>query len=286
MKIILSRKGFDSSSGGCPSPILPDGRAISIPIPDAGSPTCFADITDYANSKEAINLGQLVEDLTKGRLKSSSGAHIDPDINPQSLPRLPGWQALLGQHGSAQTHLSNQGVSRGDLFLFFGLFRPVERVNNRFQFIPKTVAEHRLWGWLQISEHCQPESLGEVPWLDYHPHWNRPEYSNNHLYFAAQNLTLAGRNTKLPGAGVFADNANPALRLTQEGATKPSLWRLPKGLSPSKMRPPLSYHNDASRWQRKRDYVLLHSVARGQEFVLQADKYPRVEDWLKSLFLI
>lgn len=33
MKIILSRKGFDSSYGGYPSPILPDGSLLSIPIP-------------------------------------------------------------------------------------------------------------------------------------------------------------------------------------------------------------------------------------------------------------
>ena len=33
MKIILSRKGFDSSSGGGPSPIV-DGRCLSLPIPE------------------------------------------------------------------------------------------------------------------------------------------------------------------------------------------------------------------------------------------------------------
>ena len=33
MKLIFSRKGFDSSAGGIPSPILPDGRMISLPIP-------------------------------------------------------------------------------------------------------------------------------------------------------------------------------------------------------------------------------------------------------------
>ena len=38
MKLILSRKGFDSANGGCPSPIL-DGRLCSLPIPDAGAPT-------------------------------------------------------------------------------------------------------------------------------------------------------------------------------------------------------------------------------------------------------
>ena len=39
MKIILSRKGFDSgkSSGCFPSPILPNGKIISFPIPSSDS---------------------------------------------------------------------------------------------------------------------------------------------------------------------------------------------------------------------------------------------------------
>lgn len=32
MKVILSRKGFDSTYGGYPSLILPDGELISLPI--------------------------------------------------------------------------------------------------------------------------------------------------------------------------------------------------------------------------------------------------------------
>lgn len=43
MKVILSRKGFDSSNGGIPSPIMPDGTLLSMPILDsAGIP--FSDI--------------------------------------------------------------------------------------------------------------------------------------------------------------------------------------------------------------------------------------------------
>ena len=34
MKIILSRKGFDSSCGGVASPILPGGEIVSLPIPE------------------------------------------------------------------------------------------------------------------------------------------------------------------------------------------------------------------------------------------------------------
>lgn len=32
-KIILSRKGFDDATGGGSSPIFPDGKMFSIPIP-------------------------------------------------------------------------------------------------------------------------------------------------------------------------------------------------------------------------------------------------------------
>ncbi|MFC1955807.1 hypothetical protein ACFLWZ_04680 [Chloroflexota bacterium] len=46
MKVILSRKGFDSSYGGYPSPILPDGRLISLPIP---SPHSYEDSFHYSD---------------------------------------------------------------------------------------------------------------------------------------------------------------------------------------------------------------------------------------------
>ncbi len=44
MKIILSRKGFDSSAGGVPSPIFPDGGLLSLPIPDKASQIACNDI--------------------------------------------------------------------------------------------------------------------------------------------------------------------------------------------------------------------------------------------------
>lgn len=34
MKIILSRKGFDSGNGGFPSPKMPDGTLLTMPIPE------------------------------------------------------------------------------------------------------------------------------------------------------------------------------------------------------------------------------------------------------------
>ncbi len=59
MRIILSRKGFDSSAGGCPSPIFPDGRLFSLPIPDKTSPIVYSEI-----HYDDIDVGQLVSQLT------------------------------------------------------------------------------------------------------------------------------------------------------------------------------------------------------------------------------
>lgn len=44
MKIVLSRKGFDSSSGEVPSPILPDGTLLPQPIPDRRSVLSYDEV--------------------------------------------------------------------------------------------------------------------------------------------------------------------------------------------------------------------------------------------------
>lgn len=123
MKIILSRKGFDKANGGVPSPIFPDGTALSLPIPYRRSPTAFNDVRWRDTS-----LGSTVKDLTKGGVTGRQRCHLDPDLYADALPRLPGWRPAFGQVENAQSHLQNQGVGPGDLFLFFGWFRSVERV--------------------------------------------------------------------------------------------------------------------------------------------------------------
>ena len=93
---------------------------IPLPIPDKQSPIRYEDI-DWDGS----NLGKVVAALTKGRIPPTHFAHLDPDLNPGSIPRDPAWRPVFGQDGPAQGHLRNKGVASGDLFLFFGLFRQV-----------------------------------------------------------------------------------------------------------------------------------------------------------------
>ena len=44
MKIILSRKGFDSGSGGYPNPIMPNGTLLPLPIPSKNDEIRYTDV--------------------------------------------------------------------------------------------------------------------------------------------------------------------------------------------------------------------------------------------------
>jgi hypothetical protein len=49
-------------------------------------------------------------------------------------------------------------------------------------------------------------------------------------------------------------------------------------------KPPLTYHPDKKRWEKTSRKVLLRTVDIGQEFVLDADYYPKAYHWLAELF--
>ena len=201
MRIIFSRKGFDSSSGGNPSPIFPDGRILSIPIPDRHSPIRYKDIlwNEY-------NLGTLVSDLTDGRINASDNAHLDPDINSESISRHSEWRPIFGQSGSAQGHLRKNGIQAGDIFLFFGLFCNVLKTSGKLIWDKRLPLQHVIWGWFQINKLIKVDDckLSEYNWARYHPHFHRDPDKNNILYIARRYLKLPGMsNVKQPGAGVF-----------------------------------------------------------------------------------
>lgn len=125
MKIVFSRKGFDSSAGGGPSPIV-DGRPVSLPIP-AGT----ASATTYG----ALGLGEHAAKASRGKLGAEDLCHHDP--------MFPGdGTCIFGQHSAAQTHLEGQGVGVGDVFVFFGLFAEEETGE----------PHHRIFGILEIEE--------------------------------------------------------------------------------------------------------------------------------------
>ncbi len=278
MKLILSRKGVDSSCGGIPSPIMPDGTLVSIPIP-----SCYPPITYGSVCINGYALRPLVEELTKGRLTGEAFVHLDPDLDRSTYPRQPDWRPLFGHVGAAQSHLAQHGFAAGDLFLFFGWFRQTELVTGRYRFVRNAPSLHLIYGWLQVDEMLHiGRSIPEQPaWATYHAHFQGTNGDNNTVYVARQQLDLPGLGRPLAGGGLFRCYQD-ALRLSAPGERR-SLWQLPRWFYPRDGIPPLSYHRQSSRWTSAQEHTLLRSAPRGQEFVLDVDHYPEALAWVCHL---
>lgn len=270
MRIILSRKGLDSAAGGIPSPIV-DGRPKSIPIPASKSPTP----TTYG--RLAGDIGRLVSDLTGGRLGPASPCHLDPDIERDALPREPGWRGAFGQAGAAQSHLDNQDVGAGDVFVFWGLFRRAQESEGVWRFAgPK---EHRIYGWMQVAEVLRVGStpgpaLARYPWLAEHPHV-RPGWDDRSVvYLATESLRLDGRELGVPGWGLLGHGH----RLTAAGKT-PSRWTVPDWLNPKRGGTGMTFHKPEAFGEDG----TLRAAARGQEFVAEVGDRADAIAWLSQL---
>ena len=234
MRIIFSRKGFDSAAGGGPSPIV-EGVPISLPIPAGAAST-----TRY----DDLGLGDWVSRASRGRLSGSDFCHHDPMF-------VRGERCYFGQCGAAQTHLVNQGVRQGDVFVFFGLFRDE----------PSGAPHHRIFGYLKVEQIVDLRQ-GAPRWLIdlAHPHALAMHHGNDAIYW---------------GEGSTARHAHPALRLSvAEGP--PSLWHRPAWLK----RGGLSYHDKRARWAER---GRLQSVARGQEFVADVGRRKAPREWLEGI---
>ena len=279
----LSKKGFDNSNGGGPSPILRDGRMVSLPIPEprardgvvaATFSSIFHDGAGYYDLMTRLGYSRLKRPLGKRSeyipLLIGTATHLDPDLVREARARHPEWRGMFGQVDGPQTHLANQGVGVGSLFLFWGWF---ERET--------TLAFHRSEGFSAIYGYLEVDKVFYVgrdvipPSGPYHPHFD-PLYprQRNCVYLARRTLSW---NPKKPGWGVF--NYDPRLRLSIEGRGR-SEWSLPGCFHPDEACE-LSYNTDRELWGDPGNLTTLRIPARGQEFVcrLATD----IEAWARKL---
>jgi hypothetical protein len=279
MKIVISRKGFDSQYGGIPSPIFPDGTVFPLPIPSrAGRP-----LRDLRHNDIAVH--QLVCQLG-GRLSPTSSVHLDPDLCAGTVERETGWRASLGQVAQAQKHLRNQGVGPGDIFLFFGWYRAIEfdRVSSSWRYERGASDIHSLFGWMQVQAMVDADDRQLVvrkPWLADHPHVQyRGSFSGeNMIYVSAPRLSFSPR--KLAGAGLFA-RWSSQLQLTDDSQPLKSVWSVPAWMAPSSGRS-MSFHGSAKRWSVNGNRTQLRTVGKGQEFVLDVGDDPVPRRWIADL---
>lgn len=217
MKVILSRKGFDSKAGGIINPILPDGTLLSFPIPSADSDTYMGlRFRDIEYNKILCDLGYV----------GKQNCHLDPDIRMNiRKEQVFDWKPAFGQIDAAERYLENSQVEEGDIFLFFGRFRRVELIKGKYRYIKPQKEDFYLgnpvqiiFGYLQIGQILkEPQIIQQYEW---HPHAAADRLNNktNALYIPTKFLSFAEH---MPGYGVF--NYDKKRILTKEGCT-PAKW--------------------------------------------------------------
>ena len=272
MKIILSRKGFDSGYGGYPSIILPNGEMITLPIPSSSE-------EDYryldVKTKNGIPIYNIMKQLNKNiklgksrELTSNTNCHLDPDLCDYSVDREVGWRGAFGQISAAQKVLENNNIKEGDIFLFFGWFNDIVETKNGYKFT-KGSGRHTIFGYLQIDKIIYPNKDVIPKWLQNHPHaksLRRLNNNSNCIYIAKEKCTF---NENIKGYGMF--KYDEELDLSKKGLTR-TCWDLP----PIFKNVNITYHNKDS-W--KEGYF--KSACRGQEFVVDEDI--EIENWAISL---
>ena len=254
-RIILSRKGFDSSSGGYASPIFSNKKLFSIPIPfDGPSPDKYEDI--QLNGITAI---EAFDEVGLDKTILNNSCHFDPDLN----------QGLFGQAGASQTELENNGVGKDDIFLFFGWFKEYAKNGDNL---------HHIFGWLQIDKIIKGTNKIQSylkKKKQIHPHAFY-KFNNNALYVGKRNLNLNGERTDLPGYGYFGES-HESLILTEKNKSR-SNWQLPAEYFSFAEKPFLNRLN----WLDKK-LAKVKCLGRGQEFILNSEKYPKINLWAYSL---
>jgi len=217
MKVILSRKGFDSSNGGVVSPIFEDGEMISLPIPSHDK-----DVYSELQYKGMPYSG-ILEDL---HYKGGEHCHVDPDLDMgRRAKAIENWVPAFGQIDAAAQYLKNIGIREGDLFLFFGNFHRVEKCDGHYRYVRRTGDFYRdrdlqvIWGYLQVGEIIDDPAEQEKLW--WHPHACEERRSNrtNVIFKAAERLSL---DKSKPGAGLLQFDKKRVLTL--EGCNK-ATWK-------------------------------------------------------------
>lgn len=247
MKVVLSRKGMDSASGGIPSPILPDNTLLSLPIPDGESGLSYDKVAYQGHTYKEI-IQQLRPSF---KFEKHPFCHLDPDLYDVMVDRPEGWIPAFGQCGISARHLDKMKIGEGDVFLFYGMFRRTESHTGTLAYKKDAAIQHIIYAYLHVGEVLDtPEKIkNRCPW---HPHAINVNRPNNRLYIPSD-------------YGVFSYDEK--YLLTKPNQSSRRLWSLPAFFAEDGI--------DIS-WQGKNKaalidgYAELNSACRGQEFVVTA----------------
>lgn len=259
MKVILSRKGLDSTFGGMPSLVFRESKSIlSIPIPS----NYDCDKTEYSELEfDGAPITDIFKDLgtPKRHGQPLDRCHLDPDLR-KGFKKRTEWMPAFGQDNAASRHLMNKNVEPGDLFLFFGWFNFVEKdVTYKWKTDPNfSNGFHMIYGYLEVGEIFRGPEVKNCPKTVHgHPHFTHGDEELNTLFLPKERSSFFKGKS---GAGMF--DFDDRLILTKPGSTR-SKWdlKIPSDAS-------ISYHNP-QKYNTNPDYF--QSALIGQEFVIEGN---------------
>ena len=221
MKIILSRKGFDTAHGNCGSPILPDGTLLSMPIPSDDK------LAYDGIAYRGMPYDKLLEQLYPK--KNYHCCHLDPDIREGvRIEPIDSWMPAFGPTHNVLGILRNAGVKVGDLFLFFGLFCKTEEFNGSIRFMKREKPLQIIYGYLQVGKILdKSEEIANYQW---HPHASgNYDEQKNALYLPSDKLNFC---PSLPGYGILSYRENRVLTKPNENN---ATWKEHRFLNPENL---------------------------------------------------
>lgn len=301
MKVILSRKGFDSANGGCASPILhpvdDTGIALSdkcmllsLPIPAKSGDEYSKLIVPERNG---LTYDELLSQLRRKQSWNTSGkkfAHVDPDIRSDIRKEpVPGWKPAFGQTNASAAFL-NKYVAPGDLFLFFGWFHNTRNDSDGCHFVTKRSnrdfyeSSHlqMVYGYMQIGEILRDrDEIKKYSWHS-HSHKDYSDDDNNTLYLPSEKLDTGITEIDklgLPGFGTFS--YRQALVLTKAGCTR-AAWSLRDCYAPKNL---VNANELQPRKNSAKDKDNVYYKGIWQELILKdTPDNTDLEVWLKEIF--
>lgn len=218
-KVILSRKGFDSSSGRNASPVYVN-KFFPFQIPRAGSDVFYKDL-QFHDGRSYLDV---MKDL---RITHYSECHLDPDLyKPIMKHRSLNWRPIFGQTGIPEATLRNEEVSKGDLFLFYGWYKHLYEENGRFYYERNDRGFHAIFGYLEVEEvfRLDKENVTIPLFATEHDHVRyRQDFPEVSSLYVGRDRFLHDKNK--PGAGLFYFDEELKLTRPNESISR---WRLPR----------------------------------------------------------
>ena len=265
MKIILSRKGFDTQTGGYPSPVFPDNTMFSIPIPNKSNRETYKNLNFKHNN---IPISKILNDLTKKRIRNKDKKRLEPfDYYTESKfrchydPQIIENHFTLGQAHNALSHLNKQNVGKGDVFVFYGLFRKVEfnQKNNKWKYKDKPF--HCIFGYMKVKDIIEIKNkqfnIEKYPFSKNHPHL-QPDFLNE---FPESKIYIGStfEYFKFDKKRVLTDMDN---------YKNVSKWKLPINFDFTE------YITYIQKMEVKNNSCYIQHTGYGQEFVISTEKIP------------